>query len=612
MSQNFAKGGGTGTIGIQGGTGPTGPAGPAGPQGTQGITGVTGPTGPQGATGPTGSQGPQGIQGITGVTGPTGPQGNQGIQGIQGVTGATGPTGPQGNQGSQGIQGIQGVTGATGPTGPIGQTGPTGPQGAQGIQGIQGVTGATGPTGPQGATGPTGPQGIQGPTGPAGGGGNANATGATGVGASGTLQYNVAGMLAAATGVLAGNSFLSIQGPTAILQIGTGAASGCNLGFQSTMSMQIFDGVDLVNRTLMATDGRLAMYIGCDNDNASHTMYDVFSYPFSTVGFGIQDTTYLYMVNGNQAVQIYGNTVLELGNGVVTPANSGRIRMANNDFAKSNNAAATADMTLIGLDTADYVSIGSGATGINLNTPVVQLGVAGQNNILQSTGTLAIYGGSELNLGNNGTPVIEIFGTAVRIAAGNNLQMGSSISSNGIINLNNGASINGNNAAGSADIMLVGSDSTNNVNLATGAAAVQIFAPTVKNASQGPTAYTYTTEFSMQTTGVQTGYYPFIFSIPTGSTNQAKVILVGGQSGAGKSISMAWDFDVTRGITGGLRWIPTGVTGPTITKNINETNLGLLATGSSTGGASAYIYVHIQGTGICNWYGMATVSTVLS
>ncbi len=93
-----------------GGVGPTGPIGPAGAAGGLGPTGPLGPIGPPGPAGPVGPTGPANL--LTGPPGPVGPPGPTGPAG-----GPPGPTGPAG---------AAGETGAAGATGPAGPTGPTG------------------------------------------------------------------------------------------------------------------------------------------------------------------------------------------------------------------------------------------------------------------------------------------------------------------------------------------------------------------------------------------------------------------------------------------------------------------------------------------------------
>ena len=98
-------------------------------------------------------------------------KGAKGAKGDPGAAGAPGPQGLTGPQGPQGEKGEKGDTGPQGPQGEKGEKGDTGPQGPQGPQGEKGEKGDTGPQGPQGEKGEKGDTGPQGPQGPAGSGG---------------------------------------------------------------------------------------------------------------------------------------------------------------------------------------------------------------------------------------------------------------------------------------------------------------------------------------------------------------------------------------------------------------------------------------------------------
>ena len=75
---------------------------------------------------------------------------------------------------------------------------------------------------------------------------------------------------------------------------------------------------------------------------------------------------------------------------------------------------------------------------------------------------------------------------------------------------------------------------------------------------------------------------------------------MGSFSGATRAISYSWDFDVASPSGGIVRWIPSGTTGPAITKAINESNTDLGVTCFATGYTG---YILVQGSGV-NWYGL--------
>ena len=103
-----------------------------------------------------------------GAKGAKGDPGAAGAPGPQGLTGPQGPQGEKGEKGDTGPQGPQGEKGEKGDTGPQGPQGPAGPQGPQGEKGEKGDTGPQGPQGEKGEKGDTGPQGPQGPAGSGG------------------------------------------------------------------------------------------------------------------------------------------------------------------------------------------------------------------------------------------------------------------------------------------------------------------------------------------------------------------------------------------------------------------------------------------------------------
>ena len=92
----------------------------------------------------------------------------------------------------------------------------------------------------------------------------------------------------------------------------------------------------------------------------------------------------------------------------------------------------------------------------------------------------------------------------------------------------------------------------------------------------------------------------YAFQIPTASVYQAKLSIIGSLSGANRAISYAWDFDVATPSGGVVRWIPSGSTGPAITKAINESSANLGVTCFATGYTG---YILVSGSGV-NWYGL--------
>lgn len=131
------------------------------------------------------------------------------------------------------------------------------------------------------------------------------------------------------------------------------------------------------------------------------------------------------------------------------------------------------------------------------------------------------------------------------------------------------------------------------------ASGIDILVSKTRNISQNPIGDTISDEFSAQVSGTaQTTIYAF--GMATGSSYQGRITLLGQHSGASKVLSYSWDFDlaIQTGIT---HWLPSGATGPTVTKAINESNV-LGATAWATGATAT---VKVVGSGLCNFYGVA-------
>lgn len=131
-----------------------------------------------------------------------------------------------------------------------------------------------------------------------------------------------------------------------------------------------------------------------------------------------------------------------------------------------------------------------------------------------------------------------------------------------------------------------------------GGGRIDILGAQTRNISN-PFGDTISEEFGIITT-TTSQTIAYAFQIPTGSIYQAKISLLGAYSGGVAGLSYSWDFDVAAPSGGIVRWVPSGVTGPTITKSINESVL-LGATCFATGYTG---YVAVQGTGPIKWYGL--------
>jgi hypothetical protein len=138
-----------------------------------------------------------------------------------------------------------------------------------------------------------------------------------------------------------------------------------------------------------------------------------------------------------------------------------------------------------------------------------------------------------------------------------------------------------------------------------GGGVIDILGAQTKNISN-PYGNTISEEYGIITTDISKEI-AYAFALATGSIYQAKISLIGTVSGANQALSYSWDFDVTTASGSTVRWLPSGATGPIITKYINENNL-LGATCFATGFTG---YVAVQGTGVIKWYGIAVRPRVL-
>jgi hypothetical protein len=131
-----------------------------------------------------------------------------------------------------------------------------------------------------------------------------------------------------------------------------------------------------------------------------------------------------------------------------------------------------------------------------------------------------------------------------------------------------------------------------------GGGRIDILGAQTKNISN-PFGDTTSDEFGFLTTNT-TQTIAYAFALQTGSSYQTKLSIMGVHSGSNAVLSYAWDFDVAMPSGGIVRWLPSGITGPTITKSINESSI-LGVTCFATGFTG---YIAVQGSGPIRWYGL--------
>lgn len=192
----------------------------------------------------------------------------------------------------------------------------------------------------------------------------------------------------------------------------------------------------------------------------------------------------------------------DLQNGAIalgsSPAQSGAIALSSAQAVKSRNAAGSADLNVISTDASDNLTLGDVANAkLSLPmanvaftagiTPVIkqdvsvsgagrnlsitaQGGASGTNNgadVVLTGGNRgngsAVYGGVQLATG-DGTTQIKVSTSAVKLSTVLQGQ-GTNVASVGDIQLRNASSIAFRNAANSADLVAVGADSSNQINL---------------------------------------------------------------------------------------------------------------------------------------------------
>jgi Collagen triple helix repeat (20 copies) len=221
---------------------------------------------------------------------------------IEVVTGAPGPPGVQGPQGSPGV---------AGPTGPQGPTGATGPQGSQGATGSQGPKGDTGATGATGAQGPAGQDASGDVVGPASATDNAIAVFN---GTTGKLVKDAVG--AAALGKI-----------TALALGPTPAASGA----------------------LRLTKGEYVTY------------YNAAGQDYNLVGSNGAGTPIIGNISTNPFYQSNVRHDFDKAITVGTnPAQSGAVRLANNQAIYARKADNTGDVFVLGTNASNRLILGDG------------------------------------------------------------------------------------------------------------------------------------------------------------------------------------------------------------------------------------------------------------
>ncbi len=426
-----------------------------------------------------------------------------------------------------------------------GVIGPTGPQG------IQGPTGVQGPAGSNGSNGATGAQGATGPQGPTGNAGSTGVTGATGpAGRTGaTGPQGVTG----ATGPQGVTGATGPQGPQGSPGIGGGSSSGIYVNNQG-VTLGLFN---LVNFTGPGVTGV-----------ATGSMVNI----IIPAASGLQGSPGVTGLQG--ATGIAGVTGATGPQGVTGATGPQGIPGVTGVTGSTGPQGIQGSPGITGLTGATGPQGAQGSPGI---TGIIgATGPQGAQGITGATGPQGAQGVTGATGPQGPQGVTGATGPAGSLGFTGQTGMGQ---------------LYGYSQAGVSGLY--------------GGGVIDILGAQTKNISN-PYGNTISEEYGIITTDISKEI-AYAFALATGSIYQAKISLIGTVSGANQALSYSWDFDVTTASGSTVRWLPSGATGPIITKYINENNL-LGATCFATGFTG---YVAVQGTGVIKWYGIAVRPRVL-
>jgi hypothetical protein len=364
----------TPVMGVQGFKGDEGIQGKQGIQGLRGDRGIQGEVGPQGEIGPQGEVGPQGPKGDNGDIGARGAQGLQGKQGIQGDKGDKGDQGDQGLVGPQGIPGTQGEQGGVGPEGPIGPQGSIGLQGLRGEKGEKGDRGPVGIPGSNGAKGERGDDGLVGPQGPAGESLILEAEFPL-VLDNGVLSFHSEHV----TNVL--NTFKNDDIQKAIDRIGAmstpGGGGGVDVSLNGDKIIRNPNTINFIGDNITITKRRKNIDISIAGSSGGVTSSNKFTYGLTAAAGSTQgdrwmasDTgiEYVYVNDGNSNQWIQPTNIGAVGaTGAPGATGAGGALGYWGSFwdTTTQNASATTEAYIIGINSSDPLSNGVGISGGN-------------------------------------------------------------------------------------------------------------------------------------------------------------------------------------------------------------------------------------------------------
>lgn len=407
----------------------------------------------------------------------------------EGGGGATGPIGPQG---------IQGATGVRGPQGSPGIAGSAGSQGATGVQGIQGPIGATGPAGAGGAPGGASGSLQINAGGVFGGALNVSAgTGfiAVGTGAASTGTIRVGNMdqslirarhangtehdivsiassnarfgqsaagwssqfygsqtevYAATSLVLEGQGTVEITAGNALNRVlFTNGATGSipiPMTFGSNVSL-----TDTVVPSATPTGVSIYSQTGVLKwKNPAGTVFDMSTAGSFSAGGDLTGSTssqQVVKISGNATGIAQGPVAMTIGTGT-TQAATGTIRGSSSFSTWTRNGANSGDYCLH-----------------EMNPDTVQLNIGSDRNFAHAVNVLGMYPVSAVYAGVNGitkTRVdangLAIYDPAAYLQFG---YAGGTIATSGKIRMQNNTAINACNASGTADILMLGTNTSN-------------------------------------------------------------------------------------------------------------------------------------------------------
>lgn len=183
----------------------------------------------------------------------------------------------------------------------------------------------------------------------------------------------------------------------------------------------------------------------------------------------------------SDTADVSGANSLAIGN---DPATAGGLRLANAETIQARNAANSANITALEVTTADLVQLGGTTAIVRVGAAILQVGATA----LAATGAIRTRNTAEVVARNAADSAdVRVIGTdasdRVVVAPGNAtvrvpgavLEIGTTVASAGAIRLPNNDQAQARNAANSANIFVIGSDSSDRVLVGgSGAAAVRL------------------------------------------------------------------------------------------------------------------------------------------